>query len=151
MSKKNITEKPKNVFLFRCAVSIAIVAGWSALYWTHMSTQEPLYEDTRKYIFENIGTGFLIAYLIIGMFLAWTHQLYWPFLNKVERKQLDERQRDVRERIFEKSYRSLFLILLLSVIIFNSSNNRMETVLWWFGISTFFLLPVMYASWRKDS
>lgn len=132
-------------------VLLVAVSGWFALYFTHMSTLEPLYDDTRKYVFQNLGTTFFITYIILGMFLAWKHSLYWPFLKKVERKLMDERQIDIRERIFEKSYRVFASVVLASVVIFSNSDGRMEKALWWFGVSTFFLLPVLIASWRKDS
>ncbi len=146
-----MNEKSKNVIFYRILVLLAMIFGFCVLQLTYLSTNEPLYEHTRKYIYENLGTTFLAGYIVLGMFLAWKHSQYWPFLSKVERRLLDERQVDIRERVFERSYRALASLVLVTVIIFNSTNNRMHAVLLWFNIASFFLLPVFIAAWRKDS
>jgi hypothetical protein len=150
MAKKSMIPRAK--MLFRILVATAVVCAWSGLQWTYLSlSEDPYAEKTRRYLFENIGTGFLVGYIVIGLFIAWRHPLYWPFLNKVERGQLDERQKLVRLRVFELSYRSLAVAVVTSVLIFNSTDDHMNTYLWWFAVVSFFVLPVPLAAWKKDS
>ena len=83
---KNKNEKVMNKSVMRIIVLLAGVCAFFALYWTYMSVQEPLYDEgTRKYIFENIGTGFLATYIAISLLVASKNPLYYPFLNKKEK------------------------------------------------------------------
>ena len=152
VNNKNKLTRPKNKIFLKLFIMIAGFCAFSALYWTYMSTQEPAFEEnSRKYIFENIGVTFLAIYILISTVIVWKFSLYWPFLSKIERKMADERQLRVRQRVYEKSYRLFAVVSVGAFWVFSNGESQMNSMLWWFSISSYFAIPALLAAWQKDS
>ncbi|MCA9323640.1 hypothetical protein KC992_00905 [Candidatus Saccharibacteria bacterium] len=145
-------DRPKNLMLNRAMVVAAGVSAFLALQYTYFSVHESAFDaNTYKYRDENIGMGFLIVYALLPLILSLRYPLYWVFFSKNEKKFADERQLNVRKRVYEISYRLFAICALLAFYWFNHSDSRMQLVLGWFFGITFFMMPVMVAAWQKDS
>ncbi len=149
MNRQKINSKK----ITKTFVVIALLCAFMSLYFTYLSIQyPPFYIGTRRYIFENIATGFMIAYYAIGVGIIWAQgSLYWPFLSKKERKLADERQLNVRQRVYERAYVLLAVFSVLAIWTFNYTDERMGKMLWAFVIGSYFTFPALIAAWQKDS
>ena len=132
---------------------IAIISGILALYFTYMSVDQPKFEaGTQRYVYENIGTTFLVMAIVFGLWSVKSQAYaYWPFLSKSNRKKLDERQTNVRQRVFEMAYRRLAIISIITLLLLDFSDKRMRSVMIWLFSAAFLLLPSVIAATQKDS
>ena len=108
-------DRPKNLMLNRAMVVAAGVSAFLALQYTYFSVHESAFDaNTYKYRDENIGMGFLIVYALLPLILSLRYPLYWVFFSKNEKKFADERQLNVRKRVYEISYRLFAICALLA-------------------------------------
>lgn len=149
MSKNK--EYTRNIKFWRTFAVIIMLCGFAALEFTFVSIYEaPFDAGTNKYIFENIGTAFMGAYALLGLLTLKKFKDYSPILSKFEKQSLDERQLSLRQRVLGRSYNLLGAFSLLAIVFFQQPDQRMATMLWWFVILTFLLLPTVVASWQED-
>jgi hypothetical protein len=146
-------DRPKNLFLNRALVAFAFFGLFNALWWTNMSTQESEFiRGSKIYIYENLGTAGLIIYAVIPVLLSLKYPLYWVFFSTGDIKSADEQQASVRRRVYERSYRLFGSLGIFSYLFFgDSDDHRMNLVLAWSAVITFFVLPIVVAAWQKDS
>lgn len=145
--------KPMNVRIVR-TLSVTTSAGFVAgVLFTKLSTLNTAYNQTRgQFVFENIGTagifaGFLSAVLLIDM----QNYMYWPLWGKFDRSNADERQLFVRQRVFEKSYRYMIVLVIVGVLLVGFQADRMQKVAPFLVGLLAFSLPSVIAAWQKDS
>lgn len=120
---------------------------------------DPSYD---KFAYENISAGTAFSALVLIIILsAFQNDIYW-FTKRIMLK-LDERQMQVRQQVFEKSYRiGATIIILIAFILPNYFHNiptiirdNYNTVpghltLPLFNLAlTFVALPLIVAAWRK--
>lgn len=105
-----------------------------------------------KFVLENIGTGGIVtAYVCALVLIAYQGNVYWPLWNKKDRHNADERQRAVRQRIFEYSYRALIIIVLAAQFFIGFREPRMAKIAPWLLVLAVMALPSLVAAWQKDS
>lgn len=149
--KKN-RDRQKNLALARLLAVALLACGWVALYSTHIALQEAMYEEgTMRYIFENIGRGAIITYIVLTLIIAQKYAMYFPFLPRKERKLADERQLRVRNRVFEKSYTVLAISSFIAVMLFGSAESTMQGMLWAYVCASYFAIPMFFALIQKDA
>jgi hypothetical protein len=115
-----------------------------------------------RFVYENIATGAGFTAIVSLFFLsALQKNIFWVTGKRVAA--LDERQRQERYRIFEKSYRMAIIVLLLAASIFLPTIHNIPAImannygavpghLYWLPgsiILFFFALPLVLASWKK--
>ena len=103
------------------AVSILSAAAalvFRAISLSHLETLESgkLQPTGNYFVFANLMHGAVIV-LIACILLLQSNQLnlYFPYLTKKKRAQLDERQLEVRHNVLEKSYAFFFLAIVSSI------------------------------------
>lgn len=149
MSAK-INDRPKNLLMNRAVVVATSLCGFLALQFTSFSVQETVTHPS-YFVDQNLGRGFIIAYAILPLILSARYPLYWVFFNKDEKAQADERQRNVRRRVYETAYRYFAVASILAYWVFNNPSHGMALIMWWFIGITFFMMPILVAAWQKDS
>ncbi len=128
-----------------------IVGSVGSLLFANLAALEPRFEANR-FIQENVSIAFLISAGLLASALVHMQQYtYWPLWGKTKRSQADERQITVRQRVFERSYRSIIFIGIFSLWFTNTDDHRARLALGWVLGILFLTLPSMYAAWQKDS
>jgi len=120
---------------------------------TYVSTRlSVLTAGTHKFVYENVGVGLLFA-AYTGTLILMSRQnfIYWPFWNTKDKKHADEREKAVRYRVFENSYRLNILLVIVGLWLARISSQRMHHELYQTAILCFLGLPSIIASWQKDS
>jgi uncharacterized membrane protein len=106
---------------------------------------------TAHFAWENISVGCVFATFAAIMLLNGLQtSVYWPFWNKADRAKTDERQKYVRQRVFELAYRANVLVLLAAAMSWSHYAKLNETI----GLITALCLigmPAVIAAWRADS
>ncbi|HSX04932.1 MAG TPA: hypothetical protein VLF69_00465 [Candidatus Saccharimonadales bacterium] len=120
---------------------------------TYVSTRIPISDLTHnKFVYENIGVGLLFgAYAAALVLMNRQRFVYWPFWNASDKKHADEREKMVRNRVFEKSYRINILLVLVALWLAKIPSQRMHHELYQVAILCLLGLPTIIASWQKDS
>lgn len=130
------------------AASIAISVA-STYVSTRISPWDPIHN---KFVYENIGVGLLFAAYAATLILMTRQKfVYWPFWSASDKKHADERERAVRNRVFEKSYRTNILLMLLGIWLAQIPAQRMHHELYQTAILCLLGLPSIIASWQKDA
>lgn len=120
---------------------------------TYASTHITRYDSWHnKFVYENIGVGLLFAaYAATAILMNRQKFVYWPFWSASDKKHADEREKTVRNRVFEKAYRTNILLVLLGLWLASVSSQRMHHELYQAAILCLLGLPSIIASWQKDS
>lgn len=131
-----------------------------AVHSYHVSPYAP---GTIRFALVNWSTVFIIFEAALAYTLKRLQGgAYWFFWLQIKNPSLDERQRQVRQMVFERAYAYALVFLLLSAIYvlsyappehiarLSSRHDFIIRTVWTMGI---FLvcLPSMLAAWRKDS
>jgi hypothetical protein len=163
MAKTRTTEKMSAHGPGARALAISIIASAvlglyiSSLGYQHPSDPYPI--QTVDTAMQNIGVVLLVLELILAYGLKYIQQgTYWFFWLQLKKTSLDERQRAVRQQVFERAYAySLIIVLLVVDNITSMANyhpdvrNSLTTrVIAAAGI-ILIALPSILAAFKKDS
>lgn len=134
-------------------LGVTAVAGTMlSLFFTYISTQHAVSFTRTQSVLENTGVAFLfLAYACTLILMNRQRFVYWPFWNTKDKAQADERERSVRNRVFEKSYRIMILLGFFVASLAQTPSQRMHHELLQASILCLFGLPSVVASWQKDS
>lgn len=153
LKKKSKTKKEKS-HAFRWAIgNLAIFSALLTIFFSHASTKQTYSEGTLLFVYQNLATAALglSALFVVILFYSQNYR-YWPLLNKVEKKDLDERELSLRNRIYEESYGSLIIVSGVVLYLFaNTESSHTRTILAWLTVLSFFALPAIIASKQKNS
>ncbi|HSW80028.1 MAG TPA: hypothetical protein VLG47_04600 [Candidatus Saccharimonadales bacterium] len=148
------SDRPESRKLTRYLADLAVFSTAASVFFTYISTEQPPYgPGTLRYVFENIGVACLFAG-VACVLLVITRQkfVYWPFWNTKDRQKSDERQKTVRNRVYEKSYRTILLLLIASWLVnVSPSTQRLHDELIQVAILCVLGLPSVIAAWQVDS
>lgn len=110
-------------------------------------------------ISQNLGRTCIFLSLFVGYILKRTQGgAYWPSWLQLQIPVLDERQKQIRQQVFEQSYFAALLILFAFSSYINKfasysdevSKYALSHLIWVVGI-LLISLPSMMAAFRKDS
>ncbi|MGB4759040.1 MAG: hypothetical protein WBP26_03200 [Candidatus Saccharimonadales bacterium] len=136
------------------ALSALTVLGLIGGIWLNvMSMKQPEFgESTMRYILEGWGNACVVMsfLLVIGLHLYYK-SAYSIFFARAYESQLDERQKDVRNRLFLHSYRWFLLMLFLSYNHLMNSSPRVETITYYTLAVLAIGLPSILAPWYKNT
>jgi len=120
---------------------------------TYVSTRISIYDTAHnRFVYENIGVALLFgAYAATLLLMNRQKFVYWPFWSASDKKHADEREKAVRNRVFEKSYRINILLVLVALWLVKIDSQRMHHELYQVAILCLLGLPSIIASWQKDS
>lgn len=112
-----------------------------------------------NFVLEGWSTVFIIAAAVCAWILRHLQRgIYWFFWLQTTKIEPDERQRAVRQRVFERAYgimlAGIVLIMLAMGDLLSNSNEVYEGLalrLMWIVIIVFISLPSILAAWQKDS
>lgn len=153
LRKARKTKKEKS-HAFRWAVgNLVIFSALLTIFFSYTSTKQTLDENTLLFVYQNLATAALgvTALFVVILFYSQNYR-YWPLLNKVDKKVLDERELALRNRIYEESYGSLIIVSGILLYLFaNIDSSHSRTILAWLTILSFFSLPAVIASKQKNS
>lgn len=131
--------KPLVIAMYFMAVSAIVLHNYSAVSSIAFTSTES--------ILENTAVGLAIATLILGIFLKQAQKNVYSLWG--QREELDERQRAIRGRVFERAYYAIITGILLGLYFIDTSNGRGFSV--WLLISAIVNLPAMLAAFEKNS
>lgn len=123
MTRRASTVQPKKMSAHgpaARALTLGIIASAvlgvyaSGLGYPHPTSLYPI--QTVDMVMQNIGVALLALELVFAYSLKYVQQgVYWFFWLQLKRTHLDERQKTVRQRIFERSYAYSLIIMLFTV------------------------------------
>lgn len=129
-------------------VSIALSIAFT-LISTHISLEDYAHN---KFAYENIGTGFMfIAYVSAIVLINSQRFVYWPFWSRSDKAAADERQKFVRQRVFEKAYRYIIVIGLAMLWLREPGQQRIDQFLALSFALALVALPSIIATRQSDS
>jgi cytochrome bd-type quinol oxidase subunit 2 len=145
---KQATVKSLSILLIASAIFAQI--------FSVMSNGQPMNEEqTMHFVYENISRGFVVAAVIFAISLILStrknYLLYWPILSKEARKSADERQKRVRQRVYEKSYGILAVVFVALSIFLDTSTQSGRSYFFWTFIFLLLVMPAVIAANQKDS
>lgn len=151
--KSERSAKQLSYRISKTVASIATVALVFSVGITYVSTKQSAFgQGTLRYVFENIGVGLLfLAFACVLLLVNSQKFIYWPFWGADDRRNSDERQRSVRNRVFEKSYRLIILILIIDRGLNHTPSQRLHDELFQAMVLCIFGIPAIVAAWQKDS
>lgn len=150
---KSKKTRPANSRPAKLLSVLTIVSFAVGIVATKLSTLSIPYNQTRgQFVLENTGTAsifmtFLFAFVLIDR----QNYVYWPLWNKFDRKQADERQLTVRQRVFEKSYRYLIVLFLGSLLLINFHASRMQKIAPFLIVLSISAMPAVVAAFEKHA
>lgn len=105
------------------------------------------------------STALIIAAAVFALFLRWLQRgVYWFSWLQITNTLPDERQKAVRQRVFERAYGvmlvcSVFFMLMLGEISSYPAvaGEDLMLRLVWIAIIVFISLPSILAAWERDS
>ncbi|HSW74923.1 MAG TPA: hypothetical protein VLG16_03565 [Candidatus Saccharimonadales bacterium] len=150
-SKKGSKPQGRRLSLVFAAIATGsiILSVASTVISTHLSAATP---DTLKFVFENIGVALLfVAFVCAVLLINGQRFIYWPFWNMSDRRNSDERQRAVRNRVYEKSYRVVVVLLIIAAWLNRAHSQRLRDELFQVVLLCLFGAPAIIAAWQKDS
>lgn len=132
------------------ATTVVAVAG--SYMATSISDHITISSGHSYFFWQNVGTAMTFIAAATGLLLVnYQKYVYFPFWNKHDKKSADERQKYVRQRVFEKAYSLNLIASLVVVFLWSNASDRMHQVLV-FGLLILLLgLPAVIAAWQKDS
>jgi amino acid transporter len=142
---------PKRASKTLAGVATACIAGSVFLTW--LSTKfSPWSAGTPKFILENIGVALLfLAFASVLLLFSGQQSAYFLFWSKDNRWHADERQKAVRNRVYEKSYRVVIALLVIVLWLYQIPSQRLQDELIQAMILCIFGVPAIIAAWQKDS
>jgi hypothetical protein len=133
----------------------ATVLGASALSFVVTAISEnldPFAPGTWFYFLQNTGVAMNFLAAAAGLLLVNFRQFtYWPLWNRSDKNRADEREKFVRQRVFEKAYGLNIIISAVILFLYSGATHRMHAVLVCILLTSIFFLPAVIAAWQKDS
>jgi len=175
MSTKQMTSEENGVNRSRLTRSIAILIivcfGIGLALADHANYISPYSSDTNRFIYDNAAWVFIVAEGILAYILKRLQGgVYWFNWLQLNRPLLDERQKHVRQAVFERAYLISLVVLIIAVTIASVpiqyattqhtpqgpvSQGPASFDMWsrviWAACTLNIALPSILASWRKDS
>ncbi|HWB39366.1 MAG TPA: hypothetical protein VG604_03985, partial [Candidatus Saccharimonadales bacterium] len=110
--------------LLSAVASSSLVASVLA---TYVSTAGQYSLTRAQSVLENTGVAFLFVAFACTLLLINSQKfVYWPLWNSKDRRSADERQKSVRNRVYEKSYRTLLLVIFVLGELANTKSQRLH-------------------------
>lgn len=154
-----INDKPLVKFITVAIIACGVAGLGLAIHANYMPPYTP---HTRRFVIENISLLCIIAEVVLAYALKRLQQgVYWFNWLQLQRPVLDERQRQVRQQVFERAY-TYSLIMLLATVLYVGSRkveyalfvpgnyNLLVRIMWTTGVLAV-SLPSILAAWRKNS
>lgn len=162
--KPNKTEKvPQtrgNGTMARCITLLIVACGLTGLKLSIHSYYVPLEPHTTKFLFENWGVALIALEAVAAITLAYLQNgKYLPYLLQPKLPMLDERQKQVRQRIYTQAYLVAVLCFAIAVVEVTSYPQVPTDVVGavvpvrvaWVGVIFLISLPSILAAWTQDS
>lgn len=150
--KSTKNSKLPNRQLQKTLASIAGLGMALNLLVTNIASQQALEQGTRRFVYENTAVGILFAAFMATLLLINIQKfVYWPFWGTQDKNNSDERQKTVRNRVYEKSYRVLIFALITGAIITQTDYSRLDDAVYQTLALAIFGMPSIIAAWQKDS
>ena len=145
--------RPANSRAAKALSILTITSAFIGLLSTKISTLNITYNQTRgQFVLENIGTAAIFAAFVFAIILIDRQRyVFWPLWGRADKRQADERQLFVRQRVFEKSYRYVIFVILGSVLLIGFNASRMQKIAPLLVLLVAFSMPAVVAAWQKDS
>ncbi len=144
-----LSNKKYQKALASCTILISLLGLLSAKISSNIQVFD--YEHN-KFAYQNTATGLLFGSFVFGLILIQSQNfVYWPLWSRADRKASDERQVMVRQRVFEKSYRSMIGVLVLSAFLYDSGEHYLVNFIIVWTIFMLATVPALIATWQKDS
>jgi hypothetical protein len=142
---------PKPTAKILAGVATACIVGSVFLTW--LSTRfSPWSAGTPRYFLENVGVALLfLAFSSVLLLFSGQQSAYFLLWSKDDKRQADERQKAVRNRVYEKSYRVVIALLLIVLWLYQIPSQRLQDELIQAMILCVFGVPAIIAAWQKDS
>jgi hypothetical protein len=139
--------------LARILAGMAATGITSSVFITWLSTKfSPFMTGTPKFFLENVGVALLfVAFASVLLLLSGQHGTYFPFWSKDDKRNADERQKAVRNRVYEKSYRVIIVLLVVALGLHSIPSQRLHDELFQAMALCVFGVPAVIAAWQKDS
>ena len=151
LSDHDLSSHGKSAKLFALLTIIAVIL---ALYVANVADHAPRFEEnTPRYILENTATALMVASVIFAFTVKQIQKsVYWLFWLKLDRTVPDERQKIVKQKVFEQSYGYVLLILYIGIsLISENTTSRLRNMIFFAILMIAISLPSILAAWRKDS
>ncbi len=136
------------------SVTLGIAAATTILsvVITYLSTNHVFSLSRTQFVLENTGVALLfLAYTCTLTLMNQQRFIYWPFWNRHDKQNSDERQMTVRNRVYEKAYVVNLLAIVAAALLVRVHSQRLHDELYQAGILCLLGLPTIIASWQKDS
>lgn len=141
-----------NGLFAKILTGLTIVGGIGGVTVTYVSTWSTFALSRAQFVLENTGVGAIFVAGVAAALLINTQRfVYFPLWNKVDKARADERQLLVRQRVFEKSYRYLIVILAIAGWTMSRSSAIIGSRTLWITIVLSLSIPSLLAAWQKDS
>jgi len=152
-SKKDKNKQAPSKKTSKIIATISLIGAALSYVSARISSNIGVFDtDYNKFFFQNFSTGVMFIAIIAAVWLiSKQNYVYWPFWSSSDQKDTDERQKQVRHRVFEKSYRILFIILIFTAFQYNQNDNYLEKFLVVWLVFMFLSIPSLIATFQKDS
>ncbi len=151
-SRTSQTDKSASGLFAKILTGVTIVGGLGGVSVTYVSTWSPFAVSRTQFVLENTGVGAIfVAGVAAALLINAQKFVYFPLWNKADKARADERQLLVRQRVFEKSYRYLLVILAVAGWTMSRSNTIISSRTLWMTIILSLSIPSLLAAWQKDS
>lgn len=144
--------KSHRILLKRLAIAV-VASSILSIAVTAVSDQlNPFAPGTWYYFLQNTGVAMNFAAAATGLLLVnYQRFMYWPLWSRSDKNLADERQKYVRQRVFEKAYTLNILIALLVGASHHGASQRMQSVLTCVLLTSIVFLPAVIATQQQDS
>ena len=152
-----------NGILAKLVVLAMIACGGAGLALAvHANYMSPYTAHTKRFVVENWNIVLIALEVVLAYILKRLQGgAYWFSWLQLRKPVLDERQKQVRQKVFERAYAFMLIMFLITVV--DASNERVQyatsgpgnynliaRVAWAVGVFAV-ALPSVFAAWRKDS
>ena len=122
----------------------------AAIILTNIAASTPMFElGSKIFVYRNLSVAFIVATFVLGLFLRTLQGDIYALFSRT--KDLDERQLDVRRKVYERAYVGIVIAAVIGTIFIDRGNTHSQGVATWLLISAVFNLPSMLAAFHKNS